>query len=48
MVSEGSRDAKRNYFRKAGKNLANLGTGSKTYWSLIKTILNKAKIPKYL
>ena len=38
-------DAKRNYFRKAGKTLANPGTCSKTYWTLINTVLNKAKIP---
>ena len=34
-------DAKRKYFLKAGKTLANPGTGLKTYWS----VLNKAKIP---
>ena len=48
MISEGSKlieDAKRNYFRKAGNSLANPGTGSKTYWSLINTFLNKTKIP---
>ena len=48
MVSEGSRlieDAKRNYFLKAGKTLANPGTSSKTYWTLINTVLNKAKVP---
>ena len=48
MISEGVRlveEAKRNYFFKAGKTLANPGTSSKTYWSLINTVLNKAKIP---
>ena len=48
MTSEATRlieDAKRNYFRKAGKTLANPGTCSKTYWTLINTVLNKAKIP---
>ena len=48
MVSEGSKlieDAKRNYFLKAGSTLANPGTSRKTYWSLINTVLNKAKIP---
>ena len=48
MVSEGSKlieDAKRNYFLKAGNTLANPGTARKTYWSLINTVLNKAKIP---
>ena len=48
MISEGSKlieDAKRNYFLKAGETLANPGTARKTYWSLINTVLNKAKIP---
>ena len=48
MISEGTRlieDAKRNYFLKAGKTLANPGTSSKTYWTLINTVLNKVKIP---
>ena len=48
MISEGAKlieDAKRNYLRKTGQNLANPGTSSKTYWTLINTILNKAKIP---
>ena len=38
-------DAKRKYFLKAGKTLANPGTGLKTYWSLLNSVLNKAKIP---
>ena len=38
-------DAKRNYFLRAGKALANPETCSKTYWSLINTVLNKAKVP---
>ena len=38
-------DAKRKYFLKAGKTLANPGTGRKTYWSLLNSVLNKAKIP---
>ena len=48
MIAEGSKmieDAKRDYFLKAGKTLASPGTPSKTYWSLINTVLNKAKIP---
>ena len=48
MVSEGSKlieDAKRNYFLKAGQTLANPRTSSKTYWTLINTVLNKVKIP---
>ena len=48
MISEGSRlieDAKRNYFLKAAKTHASPGTSSKTYWSLLNTVLNKAKIP---
>ena len=43
--SEMIEDAKRQYFLKAGKTLANPATGRKTYWSLINTVLNKAKIP---
>ena len=48
MIAEGSKmieEAKRDYFLKAGKTLARPGTPSKTYWSLINTVLNKAKIP---
>ncbi|XP_065068202.1 uncharacterized protein LOC135693597 [Rhopilema esculentum] len=48
MISEGSKlieDAKRNFFLRAGNTLANPGTSSKTNWSLINTVLNKAKIP---
>ena len=48
MISEGGKlieDAKRNYLFKAGKTLANPATSRKTYWSLINTVLNKAKIP---
>ena len=48
MISKGSKmieEAKRDYFIKAGKTLANHGTSNKTYWSLINTVLNKAKIP---
>ena len=48
MIAEGSRmieGANRNYFLKAWKTLAGPGTPSKTYWPLINTVLNKAKIP---
>ena len=48
MISEGARlieEAKRNYFHKAGKTLASPWTSSKTYWTLINTVLNKVKIP---
>ena len=48
MVSDGSKlieDAKRNYFLKVGQTLANPVTSSKTYWTLINTVLNKVKIP---
>ena len=48
MISEGAKmieNAKQNYLRKTGQTLANAGTSSKTYWSLISTVLNKAKIP---
>ena len=47
MISEGARlikEAKRNYFLKAGKTLASPWTSSKTYWTLINTVLNKVKI----
>ena len=39
------KDAKRNYFLKVGNTLANPGTSSRTYWSLINSVLNKAKVP---
>ena len=48
MVAEGTKmieDAKQNYLRKTGQTLANPGTSRKTYWTLINTVLNKAKIP---
>ena len=48
MISEGSRlieDNKRNFFLKAGRTLADPGISSKQYWTLINTVLNKAKIP---
>ena len=38
-------NAKRNYLLKNGEILANPVTSSKTYWSLINTLLNKAKLP---
>ena len=48
MIAEGSKlieDAKRKYLLKVGNTLANPETSSKTYWTLINTVLNKAKIP---
>ena len=48
MIAEGLKmieDAKRDYFLKAGKTLASAGSPSKTYWSMINTVLKKAKIP---
>ena len=48
MISEGAKmieDAKRNYLRKTGQTLANPRTSNKTYWTLINTVLCKAKIP---
>ena len=48
MTSDGAKmieNAKQNYLRKTGQTLANPGTSRKTYWSLINTLLNKAKIP---
>ena len=47
IITEGSKlieKAERNYFPKAANTLANPGTSSRTYWSLINTVLNKAKI----
>ena len=41
MISEGPKlieDAKRSYLRKTGQTLANPGTSSKTYRTLINTI----------
>ena len=49
MTSDGAKmieDAKQNYLRKTGQTVANPGTSRKTYWSLINTLLNKAKIPR--
>ena len=48
MVAEGAKmieGAKQNYLRKTEQTLANPGTSGKTYWTLINTVLNKAKIP---
>ena len=48
MVSQGCKlieNAKHNYFIKIGQTLSNADTGQNTYWSLIKKVLNKAKIP---
>ena len=48
MISDGAKlieDAKKIIFVRQGKILANPGTSGKTYWSLINTVLNKAKIP---
>ena len=48
MMSKSSKmieDAKRRYFLKADKTLANPETGLKTYWSLLNSVLNKARIP---
>ena len=47
MITEDARlieEGKRNYFFKAGRTLSNPGTSSKTYWTFINTVLNKAKI----
>ena len=48
MVADGAKmieDAKQNHLQKTGQTLANPGTSRKTYWTLINTVLNKAKIP---
>ena len=34
-------EAKYNYFRKAGKTLADPGTNSRTYWTFINSVLKK-------
>ena len=48
MISEGSRmieDAKQKYLLKVGNTLASQDTSAKKYWSLVNTVINKAKIP---
>ena len=48
MISRGSKlieNAKDSYIKKIGMTLARPETGTKTYWSLINNILNKAKVP---
>ena len=48
MISEGSRmieDAKQKYLLKVGNTLAIQDTSAKKYWSLVNTVINKAKIP---
>ena len=48
MISDGAimiQKAKQNYLRRVGHTLANPGTSSKHYWSLINSVLNKAKVP---
>ena len=48
MVENGRRmieEAKRNYFIKVGRMLANPETSEKTYWSLLNNVLHKARIP---
>ena len=47
MISDSAKlieDAKSNYLRKTGESLANPGDFRKTYWSLVNTVLNKAKV----
>ncbi len=47
MISAGAKkieDTKQNYFCKKGEHSANPGTPIKTYWSLIKNVLNKTKV----
>ena len=49
LISTGAKmteNAKVNYLLKTEETLANLGTSSKNYWSLINNLLNKAKFPK--
>ena len=49
MIARGSKpveDAKYKYFFNIGRKLSDPSTGTKTYWSLVNKILNKAKIPE--
>ena len=48
MISDGaimSQKANQNYLRRVGHTLANPRTSCKHYWSLINSVLNKAKVP---
>ena len=48
LISTGAKmieNAKRNYLLMTGETLANPVTSRKAYWSLINTLLNKAKLP---
>ena len=48
MISKSSKlieDAKARYLEKVGKTLGNPATGIKTYWSLLKSVLNKTRVP---
>ena len=48
MISNGAKmidEVKQNNLRKTGESLANPRTSSKTYWSLLNTVLNKTKTP---
>ena len=49
VITEGSKlveYAKQKYFAKIGRTLSNPSTGRKLYWSLVKKMFNKAKIPE--
>ena len=48
MISQSSKlieDAKARYLEKVSKTLGHPATGLKTYWSLLKSVLNKARVP---
>ena len=48
MISKSSKlieDAIARYLEKVGKALGHPATGIKTYWWLLKSLLNKAKVP---
>ena len=48
MITQSSKlveDAKARYLEKVGKMLGHPATGIKTYWSLLKSVLNKARVP---
>ena len=43
QITNLAKDSKNQYFKKIGNNIANLHNGSKPYYSLINTFLNKVK-----
>ena len=48
MISQSSKlteDAKARYLEKVGKMLGHCATGIKPYWLLLKSVLNKTRVP---